>query len=749
MCSANAFAAVTVAITPKDASMPVNSTRQFGASVAGTTDPTVLWSVNNIAGGNSTFGTIDATGKYTSPLVPPSGWVVKVKAVSVADASASDSTDVTVRNQIPWVTSVTPNQLSIGSFSLKVDGSRFVNGAQVLWNGVPLTTVFNSTLQLTATGTANAPGTFSVTVANPGPGAVSTPLTVKVVTTVTVTVTPQNSTLVLGGTRQFSAAVANTANQSVTWKVNGTPGGDPGNGLISPSGLYTAPLALPPSGVATISATAAVDGVTTGNATLSLQDPGAITYGRFLDQSTFGPTPLLVAHVKQVGMNNFITEQFALPESPWPTQAGADRNQAIDAFFNNAFKGQDQLRQRTIHALSEVVVVAINKNTNGDEIIPWLQVLSRNAFGNYRTLLKEITLDASMGHFLDLANSGLQGGAPNENYPREVMQLFSIGLYKLNHDGSLILDANNQPIPTYTQADVQNLARALTGWTYNNATHTSGSGGNGAYYPGPMLAVNSGHNKLPKTILGKNLPGNQNINQDLDDSLDAIYSHPNVAPFIVTRLIHALVTSNPSPQYVSDIADVFDNNGSNVKGDMQAVLRAILMHPEARNDNPGPTFGRLRTPMQSIISVSRALNLNPGAASGFNYLMYYMNEGLLDAPSVFGHYSPLFKIPGSGGLYGPEFQIYSASDAVNRANFLYGMIYQPWPINPALQPYVTIAGDSSALINAVDNALLFGRMSQNTRTAIFNALPAMGDNNQRVMTAIYLAAESGEYLVQR
>ncbi|MGH3055216.1 MAG: DUF1800 family protein, partial [Gaiellaceae bacterium] len=347
-----------------------------------------------------------------------------------------------------------------------------------------------------------------------------------------------------------------------------------------------------------------------------------------------------------------------------------------------------------------------------------------------------------------LANSGVMGGAANENFPREVMQLFSIGLYQLNLDGSVQVNAQNVPLSTYTQTDVQQLAKALTGWTYGNSTGTAPAFGNYNYYPGPMLPVASKHNPSAKTILGQTLPANQSAQQDLDGAIDIIFNHPNVAPFIATRLIRALITSNPSPAYIARIAAVFNDNGSGVRGDLKSVLRAILLDAEARNDAPPASFGRLRTPMQHTIALARALGLNVGAASQFAYLFYNMNEGLLDAASVFGHYSPTYHIPKTA-LYGPEFQIYSASDAVNRANFFYSLMYNPWPINPALQPFVALAGNPAMLVNAVDNALLFGRMSPSTRAALLTALPSMPDNNARTLTALYLTAMSGEYLVQR
>lgn len=738
--------AVVVVIDPFAVSVPVGSVRAFNVVVSGAANTAVIWTVNDISGGNATYGTIDATGKYTAPLVPPPGWTVTVKATSVADPTAAASAVVTVRNQIPYVTSVVPNTLPPGPFTVTVNGSRFVNGAQVLWNGAPLVTSFVNTATLTASGTATQLGTFNITVANPGPGAVSTPLALTVSSNLIVIVTPNSANLLPGATQQYQASVSGNANQNVSWMVNGIIGGDPAGGSITAGGLYTAPAVIPVSGSATVTALSVADGVTKGSATAYIQDPQAITYGRFLEQTTFGPTPTLMAHVKQTGMQGFLDEQFITPESPWPSLATAQRSDAVDAFYANALKGQDQLRQRVIFALSEVIVVAMNKNTNGNEIVPWLQLLSRNAFGNYRTLLKELTLDASMGKYLDLANSGVGGGAANENYPREVMQLFSIGLYQLHQDGSQKLDAFGNKIPTYSQTDVQQLAKALTGWTYSNATATAGSGGNWNYYPGPMIPVPGKHNASLKTVLGQTISSGQTIQQDLDSAMNIIFNHPNVAPFIATRLIRALVTSNPSPAYVQRVANVFDDNGQGTRGDLRAVVNAIIMDQDARNDTPPASFGRLRTPMQHTIALARALNLNVGKASGFNYLFYYMNEGMLDAPSVFGHYSPTYHIPKSP-LFGPEFQIYSPSDAVNRANFFYSMIYF-YPMNPALQPLANIAGNPTALITAVDNALLFGRMSPQTRTAIAAALPSQADNNARAVTAVYLTVTSGEYLVQ-
>jgi uncharacterized protein (DUF1800 family) len=740
---------VTVRIDPVNLTLPVGGSRQFTVQVSGTTNTAVTWTVNNIPGGNAAVGTISSSGRYTTPAVPPPGYAVTVKATSLADPTAFAAGTITVRNQTPSIASVTPSTLPPGAFSLTVNGSLFASGAQVLWNNAPLQTSYVSSTRLTATGNATQTGGAAITVANPGPAAVSGPFTVNVVSSVVVNITPSAVGLVPGATQQFQANVSGTPNTAVTWKVNGTAGGDPSVGLITQSGLYTAPGATPPAGLVTVSALSQADNLTQGTATVTIQDPLAITYGRFLDQATFGPTAQAMAHVRQVGIPAFIDEQFATPESAWPPLATAQRSDAVDAFFSNALSGQDQLRQRVVFALSEVVVVAMNKNTNGNELVPWLQLLSRNAFGNYRTLLREITLDASMGKYLDMVNSarpGVSGGA-NENYPREVMQLFSIGLWKLNQDGSQQLDGQGNPVPTYDQNDVRQMALALTGWTYGNPSGVPPSSQNWNYYPGPMLPIAGYHDRSQKTILGQTLAANQTITQDLDGAIDIIFNHPNVGPFLATRLIRALVTSNPSPAYVARVAAAFNDNGQGVRGDMKAVIRAVLMDAEARDDQPPATFGRLRTPVQQTIAFLRALNIPSGSPSQFAYVFYSFGEGMLDAPSVFGHYSPMYHVPRSA-LFGPEFQIYSPSEAVNRANFLYGWMTNTYPINPALQPFVNVAGNATALVNAADNALLYGRMSPQMRTALMSALPAMYDNNQRVMTVLYLTATSGDYLVQ-
>lgn len=740
---------IIVTVAPVTSTLAPGAKQQFTATATGAPTNQVWWYVN----GGSANGTISSSGLYTAPNTAPAN-PVTILAVCTANSERSGSATVIVSGSaVPPTVAISINPTSAAmltgatqQFTATVTGSA---NTAVTWR-VNSITGGNATVgTISNTGLYTAPAAVpatpvTVTAVSQADATKQATATITLTPALTVAVAPNAASIQVGATQQFTATVTGNANQAVTWQVNGVTGGDPANGTISAAGLYTAPNAIPVAGYVTITAISQVNNVTKGSTTLSLQDPLAITYARFLDQTSFGPTPASIAQARQMGMQAFLTDQFNQPESAWPTTANVNRSAVIDAFFANAYQGQDQLRQRVIFALSEITVVAFNKNTNGNEVAPWLQLLSRNAFGNYKTLLKELTLDGSMGKYLDLVNSG-GSGAPNENYPREVMQLFSMGLFMLNQDGSLMLDANGNPIPTYTQTDVQQLAKALTGWTYTNATNTSGPGGNYSYYPGPMIPAPGKHNATAKTFLGQTLPAGQTIQQDLDGAINIIFSHPNVAPFISTRLIRALVTSNPSPQYIKRVADVFQSTN----GDMKSVITAIILDQEARNDAPPANFGRLRTPVQHTIALARALNLTLGPASNFAYLFTQMNEGILDAPSVFGHYSPLFRIPKGGGLFGPEFQIYSPSDAINRANYFYSLLYNPWPINPALQPFIAVAGNATQLVNAVDNALLFGRMLPSTRATLLNAMPAMTDNNQRVLTALYLTATSGEHAVQR
>ncbi|MBI3369232.1 MAG: DUF1800 family protein [Burkholderiales bacterium] len=448
--------------------------------------------------------------------------------------------------------------------------------------------------------------------------------------------------------------------------------------------------------------------------------------------------------VKAIGVNAWLAAQFTMPETAISIPAN-DNRIVQSQFLNRLAVANDQLRQKVAYALGEIIVISMNKNNYADETAPYLQILSRNAFGNYRTLLGEIAISSQMGKYLDLANSNkpTASGGANENFPRELMQLFSIGLYKLNLDGSNQLDSGGAPIPVYDQATVQQVALAMTGWTY------IGSGNNNwENFTGPMVPRDVNHDMRAKSFLGCSLTAGQSTTQDMNAALDCIYKHPNVGPFISLRLIRSMVMSNPSPAYVTRVASVFNNNGSGVRGDLRAVVTAILTDAEARNDSTTPASGRLKDPIYHIISMLRALGGSITATNQSAWNFSLLAQTPLASPSVFNFYSPLFRIPHTT-LAGPEFQIYTPTEAVLRGNFIWQILSNPGADFPLdLSRFVALGGNIPGLIDAIDQTLLYGRMSAPMRQSLANAIAAQSDNLSRARTALYLTLLSGQHAVQ-
>jgi uncharacterized protein (DUF1800 family) len=257
-------------------------------------------------------------------------------------------------------------------------------------------------------------------------------------------------------------------------------------------------------------------------------------------------------------------------------------------WFQNALQGGDQLRQRTAFSLSQIWVISgITINTPA-AYNPYIRMLNSDAFSTYDQVMRDVTLSPGMGWYLDMANSAkaANGAIANENYARELMQLFTLGTFLLNDDGTLKLDASGNPIPTYDEAAIQNFARAFTGWTYKaccGATQTFPTSTSKADFTSAMVSIDAQHDTASKTLLnGQVLAAGRTTQQDLDDALANIFNHPNLPPFISKQLIQHLVSSNPSPAFVARISTVFKNNGSGVRGDLKAVIKAILLDPEAR-----------------------------------------------------------------------------------------------------------------------------------------------------------------------
>jgi uncharacterized protein (DUF1800 family) len=403
---------------------------------------------------------------------------------------------------------------------------------------------------------------------------------------------------------------------------------------------------------------------------------------RFLNQASFGPDSESLASVRQLGIAGWLDQQLALPlgpsqlnrtieialmsepQSQWftntgfiPPRASPMRMYQNAAWWQQALSAPDQLRQRVAFALSEILVVSAHEgflNNRAEALASWQDLLLQNAFGNYRELLSAVSYSPAMGVYLShhgnrKANPARQT-SPDENYARELMQLFAIGLYQINPDGSIRTDSKGQPVPVYTQQDVMELARVFTGWDMVGNPHFGAKGllCNPAV---PMEFTDKFHDDGAKTLLGKSIPAGLGGKEDVEAALDILFARPEVGPFISRQLIQRLVSSNPSPAYVRRVSQVFDNNGQGVKGDLTAVIKAIYLDPEARNTSATPV--KLREPVIAMASLLRALHVQPAEPflsrqKALIHDVYWVQllpigQNPLDAPSVFNFFEPDYQ----------------------------------------------------------------------------------------------------------
>ncbi len=512
------------------------------------------------------------------------------------------------------------------------------------------------------------------------------------------------------------------------------------------------------------------------------QDPASPSTAdvvRFLEQATFGPTPALIEHVRAIGFDAYLDEQFATPASGYPTLplypttrdttscpngSTCQRDNYTmyllqNRFFTNGLYGEDQLRQRVAFALHQILVVSGVEVTQPSWMTPYLQLLDRSAFGNFRQLLFELTLNPAMGRYLSV--NGNTRTRPNENYAREVLQLFSIGTVRLNNDGTAQRDERGEPLPAYSQTTIDNFARVFTGWRLAPAPAAGVPN-----YLDPMVVNAAQHDTNAKTLLdGATLPARQTAQQDLEAAIDNISNHPNVGPFISKQLIEHLVTSNPTPAYVARIAEVFNGNAGTARGDLQAVARAILLDPEARGDlKTVPSYGHLRHPALFVLNALRAFDARSadGQSSSDGYLnpqITPMGMDLFRPASVFSYFSPAAAAPDTGGLRGPEFGIFSTSTALRRINFVNTMVFSriaasanaPAGTALTLAPLQPLATDPGGLVDLLNERLLHGSMSGSMRDSIIRAVSAVARTNtlKRVRTAVYLVLTSSQYQVER
>ncbi len=507
---------------------------------------------------------------------------------------------------------------------------------------------------------------------------------------------------------------------------------------------------------------------------------------RFLAQSTFGATNAEIDRLKRLGYSDWIEQQFQIPRTahldfvlaayPIPTPEGVTVtiDPLYQSFWKQAITAPDPLRQRVTYALSQILVTSAADaalQTAPHTLASYLDTLSIHAFGNYRDLLEAVTKHPAMGQYLtSLANRGDGGRVPDENFAREVMQLFSIGLVQLNTDGTPKL-VNGEPVDTYSMDDIRGLARVFTGWGWGNTgtpDPVNGRfGGNNPQDPMrrviPMQFYAQYHSPLEKQFLGVTVPAGTAGPQALKTALDALAGHPNVGPFIATRLIQHMVTSNPSPAYVGRVAAVFNDNGKGVRGDLKATVRAVLFDPNAVTPGAGPNDGKLREPTLRLAAWMRAFGAT--SASG-NFRIGVLDNQLgqtpMRAPSVFNYFRPGFVPPNTSlataELVAPEFQITHEISVAAYANFIQGVIQNGVGTGSDVRADYTstyaLADNADVLVARINLALAADSLSTATVTSIrdaVNAIPMTANNarQNRTQLAIYLTMTSPEFLVQK
>ncbi len=718
-------------ISPTSATVKLSGTQQFTSAGA------TAWS--------ATAGTVSTTGLYAAPATMPSSSTVTVTATG---PGGSASAKVTLQTQNPQTIAPASISLSLGATE------QFTSAGATGWTATYGTVTAGF---YTAPGTLPAGGTDSVTATGPNGSATATVTLIP--PSPVITAVGSNGQLPLG---TFSTTVSGSGILSTSVAMlNGTPLGTTySGGSLTVTGFAS----VSGAGSLTVSNGSLVSPAFPVQVGLANALVSSAAARRFLEQAAFGPTPSDASNVQNLGLQGWLNQQFAMPQVSNYSSIVSSQGGMPAHFLTNAVMNSDQLRQRVAFALSQIYVTSLQKLIWDTNMVTFQDILLADAFTNYRQIMADVTLSPAMGQYLDMANNAMAdpstGSVANENYARELMQLFTIGTQMLNQDGSVQVDSSNLPIPTYSQFTITEFARVYTGWTYAPAagqpvewnTYISGNG--------PMVPYAPEHDPGSKQLLnGYVSPAGATPQQDVNNALDNIFNHPNAGPFVGKLLIQHLVKSNPSLAYISRVAAAFNNNGQGVRGDMQATISAILLDPEARgNDNGGgdqPNDGHLQEPALFISGMVRAFGGQMNTQNYYQWDLVNLGQDLFDAPSVFNYYSPTYGVPGTA-LLGGEFEIHTPNNAIWRADMVRSLFSQ-WS-NPVqnygpgttvdLTPFLPLAATPATLVSALDLTLTHGTMPAAMKSALVNAVSAdQGGALQKVEDAIYLILTSSYYNV--
>jgi uncharacterized protein (DUF1800 family) len=523
---------------------------------------------------------------------------------------------------------------------------------------------------------------------------------------------------------------------------------------------------------------------------------------RFLEQASWGPSDADVGTALSLGYLPWLGAQYSLfnsvypnlllwpdtaPSSPVDCTTGICHRDNYTLYplqtrlFLNAMYNPDQLRQRVSWALHKVVITSGLTLTRPSQMVPYLNLLYYDAFGNYRDILYTVSLNPGMGHYLNMDTNTKTN--PNENYAREIMQLFAIGTDLLNMDGTTQNDGLGFPLPTYDQSVIDNLKLVLTGWKIQSNVPCDPASQQGSTcndYLNPMTFDTTKHDTTDKVLFQGFLPNLDGVGSpttipgdaagfsELNAAIDALFNHPNLGPYVARELIHNLVTSNPSAAYVERVAWAFNDDGTGVRGSLWAVVKAILLDPEARGFPADPNYGKLKEPVLYVLNVLKAFdpkstNRLANSDGNINTQPSNMGQNIFKPPTVFSYFpQDYFAPPASAELLGPEFGIMDAAIALKRANFANTMTFAG-----GIQPSGTdtpngtsidftelqqLAPDAANLVDRLNRLLMHGTMSDDMKNSIITAVNAVTpstDTLKRARQALYLVATSSQYQAQR
>ncbi|GGH12379.1 DUF1800 family protein [Silvibacterium dinghuense] len=734
-------------VNPATAVLGRNTT--FTSTVSGTSDTAVTWSLSGP-------GTITSAGLYTAPNTMPSTTTATVTATLTSEPSVTATYAMTLVNPVVSITGTTPASLGSATNTVVLNGYGYIPSSVVLVNGTAVPTTYQSMDHVTAqiTATAGETNSVSITVQNPSPGgglspAYSLPVAVPGLSSVSPSQVPTGATTLTVTGVNFTTGT--------TVYLNGNP---VTTTYVSPTTVTAVAHVAPWStGSLAVGISSSSTAGVFASLSLPIQNQTTISYdaaARFSAQAAFGPRPDVVAQIQQLGFSGFLTQQFAQPVSTYPTPVPLSSNSSQSQFTLNALQGSNLLRQRVAFALEEFIAVSVIDNNVYQTGVPWQLLMEKDAFGNFRDLMTDVTLNSTMGVWLNLGNNWAPTSSsvhPNQNYAREFMQLFTIGPVMLNMDGSEVLDSSGNPEPSYDTATVLDLSRALTGWALP-AADSSNFSISGVDYSLPMQAEDSKHDHGEKTLFDTTvLPAGQTITQDLTSALDAVFNHQNTAPFVSKLLIQHLVKSNPTPAYIARISAVFADNGQGVRGDLKAVVQAILLDPEARRGDTGTMGsldGNIQEPILYYLNIMSGLQIAPTAQ---NFVLAEQNLGqyLWEPDSVFSYYSPSYMIP-TTSINSPEYELFNGNLLVQRSQILYnilngtqtdfsGATYRntDW--------FFTYFSTVPDILDAVNHMYFHDTMPAATITAIESYCATLSTLKQQQTTALYLALNSDSFQV--